>query len=70
MQRNGVSYDKDNQWLSFDALKVVHQLTEVTWGARCSITLLTQRDTEKKKDRTRWQEGKNKEGGKGRRGGN
>ena len=43
MLREGVwySYDKDNQWLSFDAMKVVHKVTEVTSGARCSITLCT-----------------------------
>ena len=35
------SYDKENQWLSFDALKVVHQVTAVTWGERYSITLYT-----------------------------
>ena len=36
MLRNGewCSYDKENQWLSFDALKVVHQVTAVTWGER------------------------------------
>ena len=34
-------YDKENQWLSFDALKVVHQVTAVTWGERFSITLYT-----------------------------
>ena len=28
------SYDKDNQWLSFDALKVVHKVTEVVAGER------------------------------------
>ena len=35
------SYDKENQWLLFDALKVVHQVTAVTWGERFSITLYT-----------------------------
>ena len=41
MLREGVwySYDKDSQWLSFDALKVVHKVTAVTSGERCSITL-------------------------------
>ena len=36
MLREGVwySYDKDNQWLSFDALKVVHTVTS---GAQSSI---------------------------------
>ena len=32
------SYDKDNQWLSFDTLKVVHKVTEVLTGERYSIT--------------------------------
>ena len=32
------SYDKENQWLSFDALRVVHQ---VKWGERFSIILYT-----------------------------
>ena len=43
MLRDGAwsSYDKENQWLSFDALKVVHQVTAVTWGERYSITLCT-----------------------------
>ena len=35
------SYDTENQWLSFDALKVVHRVTPVTRGARYSITLYT-----------------------------
>ena len=35
------SYDKDNVWMLFDALKVTHRITEVTGGNRCSITLLT-----------------------------
>ena len=35
------SYDKESQWLSFDALKVVHQVIAVTWGERYSITLYT-----------------------------
>ena len=35
------SYDKDNVWLSFDALKVTHRVTEVLCGNRCSITLFT-----------------------------
>ena len=41
--RNGTwySYDAENQWLSFDALKVVHQVTPVTEGERYSITLYT-----------------------------
>ena len=34
------SYDKENQWLSFDALKVVHQVTPVTWSERYSITFV------------------------------
>ena len=43
MMRDGQwhSYDTENQWLSFDALKVVHKVTQVTYGARCSITLYT-----------------------------
>ena len=43
MLRDGTwhSYDKENQWLSFDALKVVHQVTPVTYGERYSITLYT-----------------------------
>ena len=43
MLRNGTwhSYDTENQWLSFDALKVVHQVTPVTQGERYSITLYT-----------------------------
>ena len=43
MLRNGTwhSYDKENQWLSFDALKVVHRVTAVTQGERYSITLYT-----------------------------
>ena len=38
MLRNGKwhSYDKENQWLSFDALKVVHRATSVTSGERFS----------------------------------
>ena len=41
MFRNGkwYSYDTENQ--SFDALKVVHQVTPVTHGERCSITPYT-----------------------------
>ena len=41
--RNGewYSYDKENQWLSFDALKVVHKVTPVPSGERYSITLYT-----------------------------
>ena len=35
------SYDKDNVWLSFDALKVTHRVTEVLCGNRYSITLFT-----------------------------
>ena len=38
---NGYSYDTENQWLSFDALKVVHQVTPVTKGERYSVTLYT-----------------------------
>ena len=47
MLRDGewCSYDKENQWLSFDALKVVHQVTAVTKGERFSITLYTPRKT-------------------------
>ena len=43
MLRNGQwhSYDTENQWLSFDALKVVHQVTPVTKGERYSVTLQT-----------------------------
>ena len=43
MMRNGqwYSYDTENQWLSFDALKVVHKVTPVTKGERYSITLYT-----------------------------
>ena len=43
MPRDGTwcSYDKEGQWLSFDALKVVHQVTAVTSGERCLITLFT-----------------------------
>ena len=43
MLRNGqwYSYDTENQWLSFDALKVVHKVTPVTKGERYSITLYT-----------------------------
>ena len=38
MLRNGqwYSYDKDCQWLSFDALKVVHRVTPVQMGVRYS----------------------------------
>ena len=32
-------YDRENQWLSLDALKVVHRVTTVTEGERFSITL-------------------------------
>ena len=35
------SYDIDNQWLSFDALKFVHRVQPVTKGYRYSITLYT-----------------------------
>ena len=35
------SYDVDNQWLSFDALKFVHRVQPVTKGSRYSITLYT-----------------------------
>ena len=35
------SYDVDNQWLSFDALKFVHRVQPVTKGCRYSITLYT-----------------------------
>ena len=43
MLRNGqwYSYDKDCQWMSFDALKVVHRVTPVQTGVRYSITLYT-----------------------------
>ena len=43
MLRNGQwhSYDTDCQWMSFDALKVVHRVTPVGRGARYSITLYT-----------------------------
>ena len=43
MLRNGqwYSYDTENQWLSFDALKVVHKVTPMTKGERYSITLYT-----------------------------
>ena len=34
-------YDKDNVWLSFDALKVSHRVTEVICGNQYSITLYT-----------------------------
>ena len=34
------SYDAECQWLSFDALKVVHRVTSVQGGARYSITQL------------------------------
>ena len=39
--RTTTTIDKENQWLSFDALKVVHQVTAVTCGERYSITLYT-----------------------------
>ena len=35
------SYDTERQWMSFDALKVVHRVTPVVKGARYSITLHT-----------------------------
>ena len=35
------SYDTDCQWLSFDALKVVHRVLPVIQGFRYSITLYT-----------------------------
>ena len=35
------SYDTECQWMSFDALKVVHRVTPVVKGARYSITLYT-----------------------------
>ena len=35
------SYDTECQWMSFDALKVVHRVTPVGRGARYSITLNT-----------------------------
>ena len=35
------SYDTECQWMSFDALKVVHRVTPVLKGARYSITLYT-----------------------------
>ena len=35
------SYDTECQWMSFDALKVVHRVTRVVKGARYSITLYT-----------------------------
>ena len=43
MLRDGVwhSYDKDNVWLSFDALKVTHRVNEVLCGHRYSITFYT-----------------------------
>ena len=43
MMRDGqwYSHDTENQWLSFDALKVVHKVTPVTQGERYSITLYT-----------------------------
>ena len=43
--RNGqwYSYDTENQWLSFDALKVVHKVTPATKSERYSITLYTPR---------------------------
>ena len=37
----GHSYDPECQWMSFDALKVVHRVTPVGKGARYSITLYT-----------------------------
>ena len=43
MLRDGqwYSYDKDCQWMSLDALKVVHRVTPVQTGVRYSITLYT-----------------------------
>ena len=43
MLRDGVwhFYDKDNVWLSFDALKVTHRVNEVLRGNRYSNTLCT-----------------------------
>ena len=43
MLRNGEwqSYARTMLWLSFDALKVVHSITAVTEGIRCSVTLYT-----------------------------
>ena len=43
MLRDGVwhSYDRDCQWLSFDALRFVHRVQPVTSGFRYSITLYT-----------------------------
>ena len=43
MLRDGkwLSYDKENQWMSFDALKVMHRVTPVIEGERFSITLYT-----------------------------
>ena len=43
MLRNGKwhSYDTENQRLSFDALKAVHQVTPVAHGDRYSMTLCT-----------------------------
>ena len=43
MLRDGqwLSYDTDCQWMSLDALKVVHRVTPVGKGARYSITLYT-----------------------------
>ena len=42
-QEVGHSYDKDNVWMSFDALKVTHRVTEVTAGHHYSITLFYSR---------------------------
>ena len=36
------SYDKDNVWLSFDALRVTRRVNGVICGVRYSITLYTQ----------------------------
>ena len=43
MLREGVwhSYDRDCQWLSFDALRFMHRVQPVTSGFRYSITLYT-----------------------------
>ena len=35
------SYEKDNVWLSFDALKITHPVTEAICGNRYSISLYT-----------------------------
>ena len=42
MMRDGqwYSYDTENQWLSFDALKVVHKVTPVAQGERYSSHLV------------------------------